>query len=356
MAVQFNRAMLSMARAARGFTQSELAKLAGVTQALISKLESGLTVDPSPETVASIATALRVPAAFVLSDERPHGMPQFHYRKRAKLGRKALDAIEAQMNIRRIHAARLFKSYEMDTERFPAIDLENLGWTAQQAAQHIRGLWMLPRGPVENLTEAIEANGAVVVQIQFGTDLLDAMSFRIPGLPPLIFMNKDMPGERYRFTLAHELAHLLLHNQPETDENMEMQADEFASELLMPAKEIRPYLTSPSLGSLARVKPYWKVSIKALCYRCKTLKLITPNQYTGLMVNYSKARYGKFGEPFPIEVEKPSALSSAVSYHLGQLGYTPDELASLLMMNSDEFKEVYLTAASNSPPRLRLVN
>jgi len=353
---QFNRAMLSMARSARGFTQSELAKLAGVTQALISKLESGLTVDPSQETFEAIAKALRVPVGFLLSDERPHGLPQFHYRKRAKLGRKALDAVEAQMNIRRIHAARLFKSYEPDAERFPAIDLENMGWTPQQAAQHIRGLWMLPRGPIENLTEAIEANGAVVIQIDFGTSLLDAMSFRIPGLPPLIFMNKDMPGERYRFTLAHELAHLLLHNQPETDEIMETQADEFAGEFLMPAKEIRPYLTSPSLGSLARVKPYWKVSIKALCVQCIRLKMITPNQYTGLMVNYSKARYGKFGEPFPIPVETPSALGAAIAYHLGPLGYTIEEMAALLMMESGEFRETYSPQPTNPPPRLRIVN
>ena len=353
---QFNRAMLSLARAARGFTQSELAKSARVTQALISKLESGLTVDPSQETLEAISLALRVPVAFLVSDEKPHGMPQFHYRKRAKLGRKALDLIEAQINIRRIHAARLFKSYEPDAERFPAIDLTNSGWTPQQAAQSVRGLWMLPRGPIDNLTAAIEDNGAVVIQIDFGTSLLDALSFRIPGLPPLIFINNDMPGERYRFTLAHELAHLLLHNQPETDENMEAQADEFAAELLLPAKEIRPYLVSPSLGSLARVKPYWKVSIKALCVQCIRLKIITPNQYTGLMVNYSKARYGRFGEPFPIPVETPSALGAAVAYHIKTLGYSAEEMAALLMMESEEFRQIYSPPTPTTQPRLRIVN
>lgn len=354
----FNRAMLSLARAARGLTQSDLAKTARVTQALISKLEAGLTVDPSTETVEAIANALRVPTAFLVSDERPHGLPQFHYRKRAKLGRKALDSIEAQMNIRRIHAVRLFKSYEPDAERFPAIDLDNIGWTPQQAAQHIRGLWMLPRGPIDDLTAVVEGNGAVVIQIDFGTSLLDAMSFRIPGLPPLIFMNKEMPGERYRFTLAHELAHLLLHNHPETDENMELQADEFAAELLMPAKEIRPYLISPSLGSLARAKPYWKVSIKALCVQCIKLKTITPNQFTGLMVNYSKARYGKFGEPFPIPLERPSALGAAIAYHMKSLGYSTDEMAALLMMDADEFQEVYFgpDGPPSPPPCLRLVS
>ncbi len=208
---------------------------------------------------------------------------------------------------------------------------------------------MLPRGPVENLTEAVERAGAIIVQIDFGTSLLDALSFRLPGLPPFIFMNSNVPGDRYRFTLAHEIAHLILHNHPETDENMELQADQFAAELLMPAKEIRPYLTSPSLGSLARVKPYWLVSIKALIVQCDRLKLITPSQYTGLMVNYSKAGYGK-GEPFPIPVEKPTTLDAALEYHLTELGYSVEQLAQLLLMGADEFEETYTPR-----PRLRLV-
>lgn len=349
MSRNFNRAMLEVARSARGLTQSELAEAADVTQALISKLEAGLTVDPTPETVLAISNVLKFPVAFFESEEKSHGMPQFHYRKRAKLGRRALDKIEAQINIRRIHVARLFRSYEIEADRFPVIDLENFGWTAQQAAQHIRGLWMMPRGPVDNLTEVIERAGAVITQIDFGNDLLDALSFRLPGLPPLIFMNSKVPGDRYRFTLAHEIAHLILHNSPETDENMEAQADQFAAELLVPAKEIRPYLTYPSLGSLARVKPYWKVSIKALIVQCHRLKLITPNQYTGLNVNYSKAGYSK-GEPFPIPVETPFTLKAALDHHLIKLNYSLEDLAALLLMDRNEFEELYKVR-----PKLRLI-
>jgi Zn-dependent peptidase ImmA (M78 family)/transcriptional regulator with XRE-family HTH domain len=349
MTTTFNRAMLEVARAARGFTQSELAKAASITQALISKLEAGFTTDPSPETLLAISKALNFPVDFFVSDEKPHGMPQFHYRKRAKLGRRALDKIESQINIRRIHAARLLRSYEVEIDRFPMIDLDNMGWTPQQAAQHIRGLWMMPRGPVDNLTEIIESAGAVVSQIDFGTDLLDALSFRLPGLPPLIFMNSKVSGDRYRFTLAHETAHLILHNSPETDENMEAQADQFAAELLMPAKEIRPYLAFPSLGSLARIKPYWKVSIKALIVQCSRLKIITPNQYIGLNVNYSKAGYSR-GEPFPIPLEIPSTFKAALEFHSTNLGYSPAEIAKLLLMERSEFENTYSTG-----PRLRLV-
>ena len=107
MAKTFNRDMLQVARAARGFTQGELAERARVTQALISKLENGLTPDPSEETVQALCEALRFPASFLYSHEKPLGLPPFHYRKRARLGAKVLGKIEAQINIRRIHLARL---------------------------------------------------------------------------------------------------------------------------------------------------------------------------------------------------------------------------------------------------------
>lgn len=347
----FNRDMLQVARAARGFTQGELAERAGVTQALISKLENGLTPDPMSETVEALSRALRFPMAFFYAGEKPHGLPPFHYRRRARLGVRALNKIEADINIRRIHLSRLLQSFELRPARdFPAIDLERHLWSPRDAAQHLRGYWMAPRGPVEDLTALVERAGAVVVQVDFGTALLDALSFRLPALPPLIFMNSAVPGDRYRFTLAHELAHLLLHNQPENDDEMERQADEFAAEFLMPAKEVRPYLASPSLGKLARAKSFWKVSIKALIVQAHRLKLITPNQYTGLNVNYSKAGYGRFGEPFPIPIEKPNALSAAVAFHLDELRYSVQEMAELLMLTVDEFREAY-----TQQPRLRIV-
>jgi Zn-dependent peptidase ImmA (M78 family)/transcriptional regulator with XRE-family HTH domain len=351
MSEMFNRDMLQVARAARGFTQGELAERAGVTQALISKLENGLTTDPSPETAQALCEALRLPPSFLYSNEKPLGLPPFHYRKRARLGAKVLGKIEAQINIRRIHLTRLLKSYEKEPHReFPSIDLVKNQWSPRDAAEHLRGYWMIPRGPVENLTEIAERGGAIVVSFNFDTALMDALSFRAPGLPPLIFMNSAVPGDRYRFSLAHEIAHLTLHNHPESDDEMEIQADEFAAELLMPAREIRPYLLKPSIGALARVKGYWKVSIKSLIVQAYRLKLITPNQYTGLNVNYSKAGYARHGEPFPIPVEKPSTLPNIIRHHLENLRYSIEDLAVLLMLSSEEVVEAYIER-----PRLRIV-
>lgn len=349
---RFNRAMLNLARAARGFTQGELASRAGITQAAISKLEHGFTQEPTDDVVNALSRALTFPRSFFYCSEQPHGLPQFHYRKRSRMGAKALAKIEADINLRRIHLARMLRSYEIPSDfDLPIIDLDREQIAPRDAAQRLRGYWLVPRGPIDDLTALVERAGVIVVQMDYGTNLLDALSFRLPGMPPLIFINRTVPGDRYRFTLAHELAHLVIHNYPENDDAMERQADDFAAEFLMPRGEIRAYLSRPSLGSLARVKAHWKVSIKALIVQAARMKLITEGQYKGLNVNYSKAGYSR-GEPYPIEVERSFSQKKIVQFHLSDLGFSHEEMADLLMLEPAEFVETY---DPRERPLLRIV-
>src|SRR4051794_13199407 len=104
--------MLKLARDAREFTQADLAKHAGVTQALVSKIENGLITQPSEDVVFKLADAVRFPPTFFEQNERVVGFPHFHYRKRAKLGSKSLAHIGALINIRRQHVAKLLRSCE----------------------------------------------------------------------------------------------------------------------------------------------------------------------------------------------------------------------------------------------------
>lgn len=353
MTATFNAEMLKLARDAREYTQADLAREAGVTQALVSKIENGLITTPSDEVVEKLSAAVRFPAAFFFQKERVVGFPHFHYRKRAKLGARALAHIGAIINIRRQHIIKLLRSYERPVEKpIPQFDLDERGLTPEKVAERMRGYWMLRRGPVDNLVELIEAAGGIVVLCRFGTNLLDGISFRMEGLPPIFFMNREAPGDRFRFSLAHELGHMIMHGVPGDEEQMEEEAHRFAAAFLMPASEIKPYLTSPKLSAFGKIKAFWKVSIKALIRRAHDLKVITDNQYRWLCVQYAKSF--KMGEPFPIEIEKPQRLMAIVQYHVKELGYSIADLAKLLTVNTDDLETAYLPRTSG--PRLVVSN
>lgn len=345
----FNFEMLKLARDAREFTQSDLAKNANVTQALVSKIENGLISNPSDEVVQKLSEAVRFPTGFFYEKFKIMGLPHFHFRKRAKLGSKALAKIGALINIRFQHISKLLRSYDAGVEKpVPRFDLDETGLTPEKVAERARAYWMIPRGPISNVTDIIEEAGGIVILCRFGTNLLDGISFRSEGLPPLFFMNRDVAGDRYRFSLAHELGHMIMHSVPDDDGKMEDEAHRFAASFLMPAPEIKPYLANAKLSSLSRVKAYWKVSIKSLIKRAHDLKLITDNQYRWLNIQYSKAF--STGEPIVIELEKPSLLRRVVEYHLRELRYTMQELAAFLCVFKDDLERAYV-----EKPGLRLV-
>ena len=366
---KFNHYMMTLARESRGLTQSELAEKIGVGQGTLSKFETGF-VDPSGEFVAELSSALGFLPAFFYEPGRPYGLPPFHFRRRKKLPAKTLGRIVAEMNIRRIHISKLLVSFSGKSNRFiPEIDPDEYRGKSKSklspddAARVVREMWMLPSGPIPNMVELLEDNGGLVVPCDFGTDLIDAMSQRIEGLPVLFFVNVNAPADRLRHTLAHELGHMVLHTvHVKTDEEMEDEADEFAGSFLLPESEIRPQLRRFDLRQLANLKMYWKVSMAALAVRADRLNLITPYQSKMFWIEMSKLGYRK-REPNEPPKEHPSLLRQMISYHLRKLGYSVSELATLLHVTEAEFQEMYRQEILGEPqspgggrPGLRLVN
>ena len=62
----------------------------------------------------------------------------------------------------------------------------------------MREYWLIPRGPLPSVTEIIEEAGGIVIVSRFGTNMLDGISFRSEGAPPMFFMNRDMPASGSR--------------------------------------------------------------------------------------------------------------------------------------------------------------
>jgi Zn-dependent peptidase ImmA (M78 family) len=161
------------------------------------------------------------------------------------------------------------------------------------------------------LVRALESTGTVVAAVELGGPRVDALSDWVPGRRPVLLINKRAPGDRQRFTLAHEVGHAVMHDAP--GELAESEADRFAAELLLPAADIQADLVRPTLERLLALKAHWRVSAAALLRRAHTLDLINDHTYRRLNTEMSAAGW-RSTEPFPFSVERPRALARALRH------------------------------------------
>jgi Zn-dependent peptidase ImmA (M78 family) len=155
-----------------------------------------------------------------------------------------------------------------------------------------------------------------------------------------MFTNSAMPVDRMRYTVAHELAHLILHSLPRAD--MESEADRFAAEFLMPEADIKPQLRRVTLELLASLKRVWRVSMAALLRRAHQLHTVSAATYQRMWRIFSANGWRRREPPeLDLSPESPSTLKELIRFHREDLGYSPSHLGQILHLLPDEFHRMY---------------
>lgn len=350
-----NPEMIVIGRESRGMTQSELAIRLRVSQTAISRIESDL-LNVSEEMLKELCIALDYPESFFFLDEKIlgpgiSGMGIIYHRQRKTIPLKIVAMMQAQINIRRIHISKLLRGVELEKPYdMPHFDIDEYNGEIRKIASLVRAAWNLPQGPIKDLTECIEDAGGIVVKMDFGTTKIDALCQHYPGLPPIFFVNSKSPGDRLRFTLAHELGHIVMHRVP--NDNMENEADLFASEFLMPSKEIKHLLTNVNLRTLANLKPYWKVSMASMLVKARDLGTITSRTYSYMWMEMGKAGYRR-REPIDIPVEQPNTMKKLLLLYKENLNYGVQEISKITLLNEPEANLLYFQ--SYNIPHLSVV-
>jgi len=337
----FNPEMLALARESRGLTQTDLARATGFPQSRISRYENG-TLQLSAEAVKDFARALHYPARFFEQTDPMYGLGSsflFH-RRRQSLPVSEVRQLQAEINVFRMRIDRLLRGLEYEHENeFVPYEVDDDG-TPEEIAQMIRAAWKLPAGPLRDLTAAVESAGGIVVCCPFNKKV-DGISLWVTPIPPLFFLNDRAPADRMRWTLAHETGHVVMHRHARQD--IESEADRFASELLMPADDIRDDLRNLTLPKAAALKLEWRVSIQALIRRAREVGAISPDKYKSLCVQISKAGM-RTVEPNPIAPEIPRNLAAILATHRTENGYGTFELGEIALSHPDEFSERFSCA------------
>lgn len=346
--------MIELRRRMLGVSQKVLAERVNMSQGTLSKIEQGLKV-VTQEQAEKFSEALSCPISFFTMSERLYGGPISAvpmYRKKASVGIKVLDRLIAEINVRIAHVRKLLQFIEFQPEfDLPSYDPDDYGGDATEIAKNTRKSWYMPSGPVKNVVEVLERAGCLVIDCDMDDTGLSGVSYNLPGLPPMIFINKNQPLDRYRFTLAHELGHLIMHKAP--NPNMEVEADTFASEFLMPGRDISPYLRDMSIEKAASLKPFWRSSMASIIFRAKTLGFLNQGQNAYIWRQMSSRGY-RINEPVQLsrDGESPTLLAEIFEHVKQELEYDNNEISQVFSLNFDEIQKLYLINKNNA---LRLV-
>ena len=341
---KFNPEMLLLARDIRGMTQKDVAEAAKLSQPYVSQLEAG-TRESTSEAEEKLSSALNLPPSFFHQDEHytGFGLSMVYYRKRNSALMSHLKRLQGEVNLRRIHARKLLRGVDLKTrQQFSFMDISENG-TPEDVAHRLRASWMLPLGPIVNLVTVIENAGGLVFLFPFGTTDIDAMSQWQADSPPMFFLNSQAPADRIRFSLAHELGHVVMHDVASDD--IEDEADRFASEFLMPRDEIGSQLIGIDLKQAVGLKPYWRCSMAALIRRGRDLQKITESRYRDLCIQMSKLGFRK-REPCPIAPELPKLVPALFESFASSGSFSLDQMAETLSWPAEELRSRYISQAS----------
>jgi Zn-dependent peptidase ImmA (M78 family)/transcriptional regulator with XRE-family HTH domain len=352
----FAPARLTMARELAGLRKRELAEAIDRTSAAVSQYELGQS-RPSAETLTRCARVLDVPVAFFTV-----GRPQLRLDTAHAHFRSLRSTTAAQREQALAHVELLWEITEqLDTViELPAVELGlPVGiphGDPVTTARRVRKAWGMPTGPAIHLVRNLEARGIVITYIPtVDSGTIDAFSSALHGRPTIALTHKGNPM-RQRFSVAHELGHLLLHPQPEPgSQQNEREANVFAAEFLMPAAEIRDQLPSAAdIPALKVLADRYGVSTSALAYRGKQLGAYSESTLRRTIATLTRLGW-RTDEPVHSGYpgEQPEMLRLAIDLAAAS-GLPPRLLAERLRIGLPRLRA--LAGLTTARPRLRLIH
>lgn len=300
-----------------GLTQVELARTLGVSQGFVSQFEKGSRPVPD-EVAARAAEVFELPIEFFHVPAAASGVATFRKNSTA--------TVRDEKRILALHgeAARLFAAAS-ERSGYRTADFDGaVVDDVEETAANLRSMLGVDVDvPILNATRALERLGVgVVASLDPAGASSDHTGVSRPSRAvkrPLVAVIADQPGDRYRFTLAHELAHVLYDRDRTTPTGgvrsaAEKKAHGFAGAFMLPAAAMKDRVgESLTLHGYLRIKAEFGASVGAIIARARALRLISEQRHRSLQIQLSSQGWRK-NEPVEVAAESPLLLAQAVEH------------------------------------------
>ncbi|MDH5546203.1 MAG: XRE family transcriptional regulator [Gammaproteobacteria bacterium] len=312
---------IQQARKAAGLSLRDLAELAEITAMAISKYERNEST-PSSKVLLALSKALNVRTEYFFRQVSVE-LENVEHREHEKLPAK--------------EEAKVYADVKEQLERW--IELEEFipsPWSVpfvlpedlprqiesfdeiEDVADKIRTEWQLGLNPIPVLIDTLEAKGIKVFITQYdGHKHFNGLSATVNG-SPVVVVGKHWPGDRQRFTLAHELGHLVLNGRLNKDLDEELACHRFAGAFLAPQSKVKANLGNKRTWieprELMILKHEYGLSMGGWLYRARDLGIL-PNQHFGKLWGYFNKHGWKEQEPDPQFPQETARMFEQLVYH-----------------------------------------
>lgn len=343
---------LKTARKMAGMSLQELADATGnlISKQAISKYEKG-RMFPGSDILIALSKALGVKTGYFYRQSLVK-LSGLEFRKKSRLKKRdenrvkyqTLDFLERYMEIE-----TLMGQHNIFNNPLRNTIIESQG-DVEDASKLLRKVWGLGIAPVSNLMELLEDKGVRILEVDLPKEF-DGLSAWADEMP-VITVNKNHDLVRKRFTIVHELAHLMLTFGECSQGDLEKLCHNFAGAFLVPKKKMIEELGANrsriTFLELKKLKGIYGVSLMALMVRAKNLGIVSNNVYKKFFILASKNgwRSGKKEEPGKyIGREYANRFRQLVSWAVAEDIVTMSKGAELMNVKLPEFRKGFQIAA-----------
>ncbi len=303
---------LVRARKAAGLSMKALGDEIGLSANAIKKYEHGDSM-PSSSNLLKLAKALDVRTEYFFRPMKVE-LAGIEYRKHANTPQKVIDRINGDVMDQAERWSELLELYPDSVKPIPKFSLpstlpESIASLeeAEQLAIQMRAEWELGLNPIHDMIDTLESKGIMIITTSVETTKkFDGLAGKI-GNTPVVVISTAQVGDRQRFTLAHELGHLVLHGRLPESIDEEKACDRFAGAFLLPETALKEHLGERRSGieprELFMLKHEYGISMMATMIRAYQCGVIGEGLRKGLFMHFSKNgwRTQEPGEPYKQE-------------------------------------------------------
>ena len=335
------------ARLMKGFSLQDLADAIGnqLSRQALHRYEKGEVI-PDAEKINLLSKALNVSPDFFFRTTKVE-LSEVEFRKLSNMPQR-----EASI-IKEITKEKLSRYLELEEILGLSVDFKNplkrIGKVTtyeqvNEAAKKIRADWNLGNGAIFNVVELLEDNNIKVVALRVNDDFDGLQTFVNGNIPVVAYnANKINKPDRIRFTLLHELAHLLLEFGDVNERKKETLCHQFAGAMLLPEETIKAELgdhrNKLSSLELGNIKKQYGISMQAIVMRAKDCGIINEH-YSKQFFFLIKQMNWKVDEPVEyLGAEESNRFEQLLFRALIEDQISMSKAASLSNQSLAEFKK-----------------